>query len=37
MSVCVYCVCAVVCRYWPCDGLILRRRGPTDCVKRLRN
>jgi hypothetical protein len=34
MSVCFFLrLCCPVCRQRPCNGLITRRRSPTDCVK----
>jgi hypothetical protein len=34
MDVCLrlFCLCCSVCRWRPCDRLILRRRSPTDCI-----
>jgi hypothetical protein len=32
MDVCL-CLFCVFLRWWPCDGLILRPRSPTDCLK----
>jgi hypothetical protein len=35
MDVCLrlFCVCFVLCRWQPCDGLIPRPRSPTDCLR----
>jgi hypothetical protein len=32
MSVCIYSVCVVLCRWRPCDGLIPRPRSPIVCL-----
>jgi hypothetical protein len=31
------CLCCPVCRYQACDGLILRPRGPTNCLRLILN
>jgi hypothetical protein len=33
VSLRLFCVCVVLCRYWPCDRLITNPRSPTNCLK----
>jgi hypothetical protein len=32
LSAFILCLCCLVCRQRPCDGLIPRPRSPTDCL-----